>query len=431
MIANAESTQDNDSNHYDAIIIGGGPSGTTAAAILAMKGRKVIVFEKEKFPRYHIGESLIPFTYFTLERIGMIPKLRASNYPKKYGVQFVRPNGKMSQPFYFFQHMEHECSQTWQVWRQDFDHMLMHNAREKGALCVEEATVKELIHSDDGAVIGVRVSHQGAEPVECFAPITVDASGRDAFSIVRHDWRERDPYLNKVALWTYFKGARRDPGIDEGATTVAYVPEKGWFWYIPLPDDVVSCGIVAEREYLQRDSKDLETIYWQMVDQNEWIKDHLSTGKVHDKYRMVNEYSYRTRFSAKDGLVLIGDAFQFLDPVFSSGVFIALKSGELAGDAIDAALTAGDCSAKMFDDYAKTIMHGVESMRQLVYAFYDHEFSFSQVLRKHPHLRADVTDCLIGDLFRDYTELFTAVKEFAKNVPDAVPHGLPLAKETV
>ncbi len=431
MVANTQSAQNTGSNQYDAIIVGGGPSGTTAAAILAMKGRKVIVFEREKFPRYHIGESLIPFTYFTLERIGMIPKLRASNYPKKYGVQFVRPNGKMSTPFYFFQHMEHECSQTWQVWRQDFDHMLMHNAREKGALCIEEATVKELIHNEEGFVIGVRVSHKGEAPVEYFAPITVDASGRDAFSIVRHDWRERDPYLNKCALWTYFKGAKRDPGIDEGATTVAYVPEKGWFWYIPLPDDVVSCGIVAEREYLQKDSKDLETIYWSMVEQNAWIKDHLSTGKVIDKYRMVNEYSYRSRHGAKDGLVLIGDAFQFLDPVFSSGVFIALKSGELAGDAIDAALTAGDYSAKMFEDYSRSLMHGVESMRQLVYAFYDHEFSFSQVLRKHPHLRPDVTDCLIGDLFRDYTELFSAVKEFAKNVPEPIEHGLPLVKEAV
>jgi flavin-dependent dehydrogenase len=419
------------SHHHDAIIIGGGPAGTTAAAILAMKGRSVILFEREKFPRYHIGESLIPFTYFTLDRLGMLPKLRASHFPKKYGVQFVRPDGKVSMPFYFFQHMEHECAQTWQVWRQDFDTMLMENAREKGAPCIEEAAVKELIHNEDGAVIGVRVSHKGAEPVEYFAPVTVDASGRDAFSIVRHDWRERDPYLNKVAVWNYFRGATRDPGIDEGATTVAYIPEKGWFWYIPLPNDIVSCGIVAERDYLQRNSKDPESIFKEMVEQNAWIKEHLSTGTPIDKYRMVNEYSYRTRHGAKDGLVLIGDAFQFLDPVFSSGVFIALKSGELAADAIDAALTAGDTSAKAFQGYAKSLMDGVEAMRQLVYAFYNHDFSFSQVIRKYPHLRGDVTDCLIGDLFRDYTELFSAVKEFASNVPDAIPHGLPMEREVV
>jgi flavin-dependent dehydrogenase len=394
-----------------------------------MKGRNVILFEREKFPRYHIGESLIPLTYFTLDRIGMLPKMRASAFPKKYGVQFVRPDGHVSTPFYFFQHMEHECAQTWQVWRQDFDHMLMHNAREKGATCIEEAAVKELIHNEDGAVIGVRVSHEGAAPVEYFAPMTIDASGRDAFSIVRHNWRERDPYLDKVAVWTYFRGAKRDPGLDEGATTVAYVPEKGWFWYIPLPDDRISVGIVAERAYLQRETTDPEKIFWAEVERNSWIKDHVSTGTVIEKYRVVNEYSYRTRYCAKDGLLLVGDAFQFLDPVFSSGVFIALKSGELGADAVDAALAAGDYSAGMFDDYAKQMKHGVESMRQLVYAFYNHDFSFSQVIRKYPHLRGDLTDCLIGDLFRDFTELFSAVKDFASNVPPPIEHGGPLVKE--
>lgn len=415
------------STHYDAIIIGGGPAGSTTATILAMKGRRVIVVEREKFPRYHIGESLIPFTYFTLKRIGMIPKLQASHFPKKYSVQFVRPDGRASQPFYFFKHMDNEAAQTWQVWRGEFDQMLLNNAREKGAEVHEETSAKELV-IENGAVVGVKIAGKDGVVHELRAPITVDATGRDAFSIVRHDWQHRDPYLNKVAVWSYFKGAKRDPGIDEGATTVAMVPEKGWFWYIPLAGDVVSVGIVAERAYLQRNSRDPETIYAAELKQNKWIQEHTAVGTRCDIVRMVSEYSYRSKHCSRDGLVLVGDAFQFLDPVFSSGVFIALKSGELAGDAIDAALTARNYRAEQFTEYGKTLCHGVEAMRRLVYAFYDHAFSFRQLIDKHPHLHGDVTNCLIGNLFIDFEPLYAAVAEFAK-VPGPLPYGLPAQGE--
>jgi len=147
-------------NHdsYDAIIVGGGPAGSTAAAVLAQKGRRVLVLEREKFPRYHIGESLMPYCYFPLERIGVIDKMKASNFPKKYSVQFVRTDGKVSTPFYFFQHFEHEAATTWQVVRSEFDKMLLDNARDKGAQVIEEMTVRELIR-EDGAVVGVIGAH--------------------------------------------------------------------------------------------------------------------------------------------------------------------------------------------------------------------------------------------------------------------------------
>src|SRR5215212_8072280 len=141
-------------HHYDAIVIGGGPAGSTAASVLAMRGRRVLLLEKEKFPRYHIGESLLPYCYFTLERIGMIDQMKASHFPKKYSVQFVGSRGKVSQPFYFFRQMEHEASQTWQVVRSEFDQMLLDNARNKGAEVIEQITAKDVIRRD-GAVRGV------------------------------------------------------------------------------------------------------------------------------------------------------------------------------------------------------------------------------------------------------------------------------------
>jgi len=411
-------------SHYDAIVIGGGPAGSTAAAVLAAKGRRVVVLEKEKFPRYHIGESLLPYGYFTLRRIGVLDRMKASHFTKKNSVQFVGASGRASVPFYFFQQLEHEASMTWQVLRSEFDQMLLDNAREKGAEVIEEITARELIQSN-GAVAGVKAVAKDGETREFRAPVTIDATGRDAFSVTRKGWKVRDPYLNKIAVWTYYKGALRDPGLDEGATTVAYVPEKGWFWYIPLPDDVVSVGVVAEQDYLYRDAHDLPAIFYNQVKKNAWIEQHLAAGQQFGPYRVTGEYSYRSRYCAADGLVLAGDAFGFLDPVFSSGVFLALRSGELAGDSVDAALAAGDVSAPQFREYGAQVCRGVEAMRRLVYAFYNREFSFRAFLSEYPRLKGDMTDCLIGNPFRDFQPLFDAVAKFA-DVPQPLPHGKPL-----
>lgn len=414
---------------YEAIVIGGGPAGATAAAVLAAKKRRVLVLEREKFPRYHIGESMMPYCYFPLERIGVIEKMKASHFPKKYSVQFVSRDGRASQPFYFFQHFDHEASTTWQVLRSEFDLMLLDNARDQGAEVLEETTVRDFIQ-ENGAVTGVRATGKDGEALEFQAPITIDASGRDALAVGRKGWKKRDPYLNKIAIWTYYRGALRDPGLDEGATTVAYLPEKGWFWYIPLPEDIVSVGVVAEKDYLYRDTRDLAEIFQREVHNNAWIERHLACGSQTGEYRVTGEYSYRSEHCAADGLILAGDAFAFLDPVFSSGIFLALRSGELAGDAADAALTAGDFSAAQFSEYGAHLCQGIEAMRKLVYAFYDHEFNFRDFVNTYPHLRGDLTDCLIGHLFRDFKPLFEGLAKFAK-LPEPLAHGKPLLQDKV
>jgi flavin-dependent dehydrogenase len=413
-------------NNYDAIVIGGGPAGSTAATILAQKKRRVVLLEKEKFPRYHIGESLLPFGFFTMERLGLAEKMKGSHFVKKFSVQFVTPDGRSSVPFYFHTHLQHEAAQTWQVLRSELDQMLLDNSRAHGAEVIEEITVRDAIRDSKGAVAGVRAVTAAGETREFHAPVTIDASGRDAFFVSRNGWKIRDPFLNKIAVWTYYKGAHRDPGIDEGATTVAYVPEKGWFWYIPLANDVVSVGVVAEKDYLMRSTKDLKEIFYQEVAQNVWIQDHLAKGEQFGPFRITGEYSYRSKYCAADGLILAGDAFAFLDPVFSSGVMLALRSGELAADAADAALTDGDFSGARFTEYGAEFCKRIESMRRLVYAFYDHRFSFREFLKKYPHLAGDVTDCLIGNWLKDFEPMYAAMHEFADNIPAPLAHGKPL-----
>jgi len=418
-----------ESKNYDTLVIGAGPSGSAAAALLAERGWRVLVLEREKFPRYHIGESLLPFTCYPLKRLGLHDKLRGSEFVKKYSVQFVSPSGRASQPFYFATRYEQDVAQTWQVLRSEFDQMLMENARGKGAEIREETTVKELIQQD-GRTLGVRAQTKSGETLEFRAPMTLDCSGRDSFAPVRLNWRVREPKLNKVAVWTYYRGALRDEGIDAGATTVAYVPEKGWFWYIPQHRDMVSVGVVAEGKYLTRDGvREPRDIFHREVEQNAWIQQHLACGTQVGEYHVASEYSYRSRYCAADGLLLAGDSFGFLDPVFSSGVMLALKSGTLAADAIHAALEAQDFSAECFTEYGRTMREGIENMRKLVYAFYDQRFSFRELTNKYPETAGMVTDCLSGDVNKDFSRLYAAVAETA-DVPEMLPYGLPLVRST-
>jgi flavin-dependent dehydrogenase len=411
-------------NNYDAIVIGGGPAGSTSGALLAEKGWDVLILEKDKFPRYHVGESLMPYCYFTFERLGVLDKIKKMAWTEKHSVQFVGRNGKVSTPFYFFQHFEHAASTTWQVKRADFDQMLLENARDKGATALEETTVTEFVTNDHGAVTGVKAKSASGDALEFTSRIVLDGSGRDALFLRKTNSRKRDPMLNKISVWTLFKGAKRDPGLDEGSTTVAYLDGKGWFWNIPMADDIVSSGIVAERDYLYRDTRDPKEIFEREIKNNPWIEEHLSQGEQFGEYWVTGEYSYRGEHCATDGLVLIGDAFAFLDPVFSSGVFLALKSAEMAADSADMALQKDQpVKAKDFEDYGERLCQAMETMRQVVYAFYDERFSFADLMKSNMHLRGTLTDCLIGDLLdRDYTELLEAMKDFAK-LPEPLSHG--------
>lgn len=410
---------------WEVVVIGGGPAGCAAASRLAEKGHRVLVLEREKFPRYHIGESLIPFTYHPLKELGLIEKMRASQFIKKYSVQFVSPSGKASQPFYFSTRYDEHVSQTWQVLRSEFDMMLMEHARERGATIIEEVTVKRLLKEGE-RFVGVEAMHKDGKVVEYRAPMTLDCSGKESFAASRNSWRMRDPKLNKVAVWTYYKGAKRDPGIDAGATTVAFVPEKGWFWYIPQHNDMVSVGVVAEGKYLTRDGvKEPKAMFQREIEQNLWIKDHLAPGTQVGGYYVTHEFTLHSKHCGTEGLLLVGDAFCFLDPVFSSGLMFALKSGVLAGDYVHEALAAGDFSPARFKGYAETLRGGIENMRRLVYAFYDPNFSFRELTDRHPDLAGEVTDCLSGDVNKDYTRLFNAISEFAE-VPPPLPYGQPL-----
>jgi len=386
----------------DVVVIGGGPAGAAAATIVAQRGYRVELFERDRFPRFHIGESLIPFCYPTLKRLGMLERLQQSHFTKKYGVQFVNEHGKLSEPFRFGQYDPHERSQTWQVLRSEFDQMMLDNARQHGVAVSEGTRVLDVVQQE-GRVVGVRVKCEDEPSRTVRARVVIDASGQSSLLIDRLQLREWDADLKKAAIWTYFKGARREPGLDAGGTIVIQTPgKKGWFWYIPLHDDVVSIGIVADSDYLfrDRDTKDPAAIFEQEAAQCPGLHPRLAGAERCGEYRVQKEYSYKARKAAGDGWALVGDAFGFLDPLYSSGVLMALTSAEMAGDAVADALDADDPSEARLRRWEPAHRLALGRMRNLVLAFYD-GLNFGQLVREHPDKKNLITDILIGNLFKD------------------------------
>ena len=382
---------------YDVVVIGGGPAGATVATFLQRQGHRCLVFESSTFPRYHIGESLIPHTYGTLDRLGLLPKLRTSHFPVKHSVRFVSPSGKHADSFYFPETIEGERAQTWQVERSEFDQMCLDHARENGVEVRIATRVKQVLFDDDRAV-GVLAQSRDGQPEEIDARVVVDASGRATVIGSQLGLKTDVAGLNKASIWGYYRGGKRGEGIDAGETTIFMIANRGWFWYIPLPDDIVSVGVVADPEYLFAETNLFKIVFLREVEGCGPLAEQLSEATLEGTVRGLRQLAYRNQQVAGNGWVMVGDSAAFLDPIYSSGLFLAMGSAELAATCIHDALAAGDVSGEKLGAFTKPLWSGIEVIRRLIHAFYDPTFSFRKFVKRFPDQRAALIDCLVGDV---------------------------------
>jgi len=407
----------------DVAVIGGGPGGAALATFLARAGHHCVIFEQSKFPRYHIGESLIPHTHGIFDRLGLLPQLRASAFPVKHSVRFVSHGGKESVPFYFSETIPGERARTWQVERSQFDAMMLDHARAGGVEVHEQTSIDKVLFEDSRAVGVQTVSADGARS-EIRAKVVVDASGRACIIGRQLGLRSPLPELRKASAWGYFRGGKRLPGIDAGETTMFLIPGGGWFWYIPLPDDMVSVGIVADPEYVFSESDDMEAAFTREVAKCAPLADRLSAATRVGPVRGSRHLAYLNRQTCGDGWVMIGDARAFLDPIYSSGLYLALGSAELAAQCIDDALKNNDVSAARLGAFEPALWKGVNVVRRLIHAFYDPNFSFPKFAERFPEHRAALIDCLIGDVIKDMSA-FTAALEQMTPPPPPLGSNIP------
>jgi len=378
---------------YDVIVIGGGPSGSTVAARLAQRERHVLLLEKEHFPRFHIGESLLPCVMPLFEQLGVMPALLEHGFLPKYAAEFVTADGKVTRRYAFADGLITGAPSAFEVDRGEFDQILLQNARKLGVDVREGATVTRFEITRDAAEVTVK--DETGEESRHTAPLLVDATGQTSFMAGKLGMREMDQGLKNFAVFSHFEGAERYDGKREGDISVVLVP-GGWWWVIPLAGGRTSVGQVGPASMLAGRKPD-EAYFQEQIAATPYLAQRLKLATRVGQVRTISDYSYVSKRLAGDRFVLVGDAGAFIDPVFSTGVYLGMVGAFRAAEALDAALTAGRYSRREFLTYEAWVRKQVEAYKKFVKGFYKPEFvELLMAPSEFLDLRAAITSLLAG-----------------------------------
>jgi flavin-dependent dehydrogenase len=356
----------------DVVVIGGGPGGSTAACRLARAGRQVVLFERDRFPRFHIGESLLASVNDVLDEIGAADVVRARGFPAKWGATFLTADGSIERFADFAVSPEVRRPQTWQVPRAEFDEVLLRHAAASGVDVREEHRVLDVAFDPAGVTVEVR---GGGDPFSVRAAAVVDASGRVGVLARKFGLRVDEPRLANIAIFSHYSGVPRREGRRAGDIRIIARHDLGWFWLMPISDELMSVGVVLPRaafDALPRMSH--EALLEHTLAETPAAAALMRAARREWPVRVEKDFSFGARAYAGDRWLLVGDAGSFLDPVFSTGVAIALESGVEAGRALDGALASGDLSARAFATFDRRQRRRYRSFRRFVLAFYTRGF---------------------------------------------------------
>jgi flavin-dependent dehydrogenase len=354
----------------DVAVVGGGPAGATVSAFLARAGLSVVCFERERFPRFHVGESLLPASMPLFDRLGVRERVEAAGFQRKNGAVFLQETDGQQVTLNFRRGPRWD-DHAYNVPRAAFDRILLEHAVKEGATVREGAEVRDLAFHDEGVRLTVQVGDGAVEDVG--ARFLVDASGRDALVASRLGRRVPLPDLGKAALFAHYRGARRFTGRMEGHLR-AYLLEDGWFWWIPFTDDLTSVGVVLHQRAFKARRGTLEELFEEMVAASPSVSSGLAGATRVTAVHPVANFSYRTEPAVGDRFVAIGDAVVFIDPVFSTGVYVAMQSAELVSEVIVRAFRDGKFRAGRFDAYRRRVEAGTALFFEFIERYYDPAF---------------------------------------------------------
>ncbi len=349
----------------DVLVIGGGPAGSTAAALLAEKGHRVTLLDKDRHPRFHIGESLLPANMPLFERLGVAEQVRAIGM-EKWGAEFVSPWHDTRQTFFFARAWDKSMPHAYQVRRSDFDKILIDNAGAKGATVIEGCKVRAVDFRPDGSGALVRAQHEDGTAALFNARFVLDASGRDTFLANRFQAKQRNPKHNSSAMYGHFRNARRHEGQAEGHITIFWF-DHGWFWFIPLSDGATSVGATVWPYYMKTRQKPLKEFFLDTIQLCPALAERLQGAELMAEVEATGNFSYVTDRTHGPGYLLLGDAYAFIDPVFSSGVMLAMNSAFAGAEAVDTALTQPARTAQAMAAFDKVMKHGPKEFSWFIY----------------------------------------------------------------